>query len=128
MHWLQRAQKTINVGWAPAKHFLFQVAIIFLLGQGPTYAQNKSAYLDSFDTNGDKQVSLAEFQKAMSWAFEQMDKNADGILSPQEQIIPKAKTFTLKEHHERLAIQFGKQDRNRNGFLSAKELTAPPQM
>ena len=128
MHWLRRPQKTISAGWPPAQRFLFQAAMIFLLGQGLTYAQNQSAYLDSFDTNGDKRVSLAEFQKAMSWAFEQMDKNADGILSPQEQIIPKAKTFTLKEHHERLAIQFGKQDRNRNGFLSAKELTAPPQM
>jgi Ca2+-binding EF-hand superfamily protein len=64
----------------------------------------------------------------MSWAFEQMDKNGDGILSPEEQLVPKAKTFTLKEHHDRLAIQFGKQDRNHDGFLSAKELAAPPQM
>ena len=128
MHWLQRARSKINVGWAPAQRFLFQLAIIFLLGQGSTYAQNQSAYLDSFDATGDKRVSLAEFQKAMSWAFEQMDKNADGILSPQEQLIPKAKTFTLKEHHERLAIQFGKQDRNHDGFLSAKQLAAPPQM
>ena len=128
MHWLQRARIKSNAGWASAQRFLFQIAIIFLLGQGSTYAQNQSAYLNSFDANGDKRVSLAEFQKAMSWAFEQMDKNADGILSPQEQLIPKAKTFTLKEHHERLAIQFGKQDRNHDGFLSAKELAAPPQM
>lgn len=91
-------------------------------------AQNHSDYLNSFDADGDKRVSLGEFQKAMSWAFEQMDKNADGILSPDEQLVPKAKTFTLKEHHERLAIQFGKQDRNKDGFLSAKELAAPPQM
>ena len=128
MHWLQRAHTKINAGWVSAQRLFFQIAVIFLLGQGPTYAQNQSAYLDSFDANGDKRVSLAEFQKAMSWAFEQMDKNADGVLSPQEQLIPKAKKFTLKEHHERLAIQFGKQDRNRNGFLSAKELAAPPQM
>ena len=128
MHLLQRTHAKINAGWTSAQRFLFQLAIIFLLGQGPAYAQNQSAYLDSFDATGDKRVSLAEFQKAMSWAFEQMDKNADGILSPQEQLIPKAKTFTLKEHHERLAIQFGKQDRNHDGFLSAKQLAAPPQM
>lgn len=128
MHWLQRAHAKINAGWASAQRFLFQIAMIFLLGQGPTYARNQNDYLASFDANGDKRVSLVEFQRAMSWAFEQMDKNADGILSPQEQLIPKAKTFTLKEHHERLAIQFGKQDRNHDGFLSAKELAAPPQM
>lgn len=128
MHWLQHVRKKQNVGWAPAQRSLFQIAIIFLLGQGPTYAQNQSSYLDSFDADGDKRVSLIEFQRAMSWAFEQMDKNADGVLSPEEQLIPKAKTFTLKEHHDRLAIQFGKQDRNHDGFLSAKELAAPPQM
>lgn len=124
----QHARKKIKLGWAPAQRFLFPVAIIFLLGQGPTYAQNQSEYLKSFDADGDKRVSLTEFQKAMSWAFEQMDKNADSILSPDEQLVPKAKTFTLKEHHGHLAIQFGKQDRNHDGYLSAKELAAPPQM
>jgi Ca2+-binding EF-hand superfamily protein len=128
MHWLQRAHKKFNVAWAPAQRFLFQIAVIFMLGQGPSYAQTHNDYLDSFDGNGDKRVSLIEFQKAMSWAFEQMDKNGDGVLSPEEQLIPKAKTFTLKEHHDRLAIQFSKQDRNHDGFLSAKELAAPPQM
>ena len=71
---LQHVRKKIIVGWAPAQRFLFQIAIIFLLGLGPTYAQNQSSYLDSFDADGDKRVSLIEFQKAMSWAFEQMRK------------------------------------------------------
>ena len=126
MHLPQRTNK--HVGWASAQRSLFQIAMIFLLGQGPTYAQTQSDYLNSFDADGDKRVSLSEFQKAMSWAFEQMDKNADGVLSPEEQLIPKAKTFSLKEHHDRLAVQFGKQDRNHDGYLSAKELAAPPQM
>lgn len=91
-------------------------------------AQNQNDYLASFDADGDRRVSLLEFQRAMSWAFEQMDKNGDGVLSPDEQLVPKAKTFTLKEHHDRLALQFGKQDKNKDGFLSAKELAAPPQM
>ena len=128
MHLLQRAHKQKIVGRASARRFLLQIAAVFLLGQGPTYAQNHNSYLDSFDADGDKRVSLIEFQRAMSWAFEQMDKNADGVLTPEEQLIPKAKTFTLKEHHDRLAVQFGKQDRNHDGFLSAKELAAPPQM
>ena len=119
MQWHPRANKknVINLGVS---------ALMFFASTAS--AHNKNDYLDTFDANGDKRVSLAEFQKAMSWAFEQMDKNADGTLSPQEQLIPKAKTFTLKEHHERLAVQFGKQDRNHDGFLSAKELAAPPQI
>ena len=91
-------------------------------------AQTFNDYFNHFDADGDKRVSLIEFQNAMSWAFEQMDRNLDGILSPDEQLVPNAKSFTLKEHHARLAIQFGKQDRNHDGYLSAKELAAPPQM
>lgn len=128
MHWFLHARRNNSIGRAPTRRFLFQNAIIFFLGLGSANAQNQSDYLKSFDLDGDKRVSLSEFQKAMSWAFEQMDKNADGILSPDEQLVPKAKTFTLKEHHDRLAIQFGKQDRNKDGFLNAKELAAPPQM
>ncbi len=128
MHWFLHARRKNIVGRAPARRSLCCIAIVFLFYLGTANAQNQNDYLKSFDLDGDKRVSLSEFQKAMSWAFEQMDKNADGILSPDEQLVPKAKTFTLKEHHDRLAIQFGKQDRNKDGFLNAKELAAPPQM
>ena len=119
MHWLLRAPKKFLTGITVCA--LMPVSIA-------ASAQNQNDYLASFDADGDKRVSLIEFQRAMSWAFEQMDKNGDGVLSPEEQLVPKAKTFTLKEHHDRLAIQFGKQDKNKDGFLSAKELAAPPQM
>jgi Ca2+-binding EF-hand superfamily protein len=119
MHWLRRAHKKILPGISAAALMFFALTAA---------AQNQNDYLASFDADGDKRVSLGEFQRAMSWAFEQMDKNGDGVLSPEEQLVPKAKTFTLKEHHERLALQFGKQDRNHDGYLSAKELAAPPQM
>jgi len=118
MHWFRFAHKKISgIG-----------AFALMLASISVFAQNHNDYLASFDADGDNRVSLEEFQKAMSWAFEQMDKNGDGVLSPEEQLVPKAKTFTLKEHHDRLAIQFGKQDRNHDGYLSAKELAAPPQM
>lgn len=119
MHWFPRVSSNI-------RHCI-NVSALMLLSSGAS-AQSQNDYLASFDADGDKRVSLVEFQRAMSWAFEQMDKNGDGILSPEEQLVPKAKTFTLKEHHDRLAIQFGKQDKNKDGFLSAKELAAPPQL
>ena len=118
MHWFLHAHKKIS----PC------LAAVLMLVSFAVSSQSQNDYLASFDANGDKRVSLEEFQRAMSWAFEQMDKNGDEILSPEEQLVPKAKTFTLKEHHDRLAIQFGKQDRNHDGYLSAKELAAPPQM
>lgn len=119
MHWFRREYKNISSSICASALMLLACS---------ASAQNQSAYLDSFDADGDKRVSLSEFQKAMSWAFERMDKNADGVLTPDEQLVPKAKTFTLREHHDRLAVQFGKQDRNHDGYLSAKELAAPPQM
>ena len=119
MHWLPHVAKKLRIG--------ISLCALMLMSFTAS-AQNQNDYLASFDADGDKRVSLVEFQRAMSWAFEQMDKNRDGVLSPEEQLVPKAKTFTLKEHHDRLAIQFGKQDKNKDGFLSAKELAAPPQI
>lgn len=119
MHWPPHVAKKLGIG--------ISLCTLMLMSFTAS-AQNQNDYLASFDADGDKRVSLVEFQRAMSWAFEQMDKNRDGVLSPEEQLVPKAKTFTLKEHHDRLALQFGKQDKNKDGFLSARELAAPPQM
>jgi Ca2+-binding EF-hand superfamily protein len=128
MPWFPRTCKNNDfIGRAPARQIMTIIALL-MSGLSPTYAQTQSEYLKSFDRDGDKRVSLQEFQDAMSWAFVQMDKNGDGTLTPNEQLVPKAKTFTLKEHHDRLALQFKKQDRNQDGYLSAKELAAPPQM
>ena len=119
MHWHRHIAKKI--------HARIGAFALMLMSCG-VMAQSQNDYLASFDADGDKRVSLEEFQRAMSWAFEQMDKNGDGVSSAEEQLIPKAKAFTLKEHHDRLAVQFGKQDKNKDGFLSAKELAAPPQL
>jgi len=91
MHSPRRTNRKTDVGRAPARRFLFQAAMIFLLGQGPTYAQNQNDYLASFDADGDKRVSLSEFQRAMSWAFEQMGKNGDGILTAKGKLGPESK-------------------------------------
>jgi Ca2+-binding EF-hand superfamily protein len=97
-----------------------------LSAAGPCVAQSRSGYFDAVDSNHDGRISLAEFQERMSWAFRQMDRNGDEILSPEEQLVPNAKTLTLAELRQRQAAQFRRQDKNRDGSLSATELMAPP--
>ena len=41
-------------------------------------------YLAKMDTDGDGRVSLAEYQAWMSYAFDAMDADRDGVLSPAE--------------------------------------------
>jgi len=97
-----------------------------LLAIGPAYAQTQSSYFNAVDTDRDGRISLAEFQERMSWAFHQMDRNRDQVLSPDEQLVPNAPTLTLAEHHRRLAEQFRRQDKNKDGSLSPREFLAPP--
>jgi len=53
------------------------------------------------DTNGDGAVDLAEHQVATLAHFEHMDKNADGVLSADEQRRPKGKRHGKKRHSMR---------------------------
>lgn len=92
----------------------------------PCTAQSSSSYFEVVDLDHDGRISLPEFQERMSWAFRQMDLNADGVLLPGEQLVPHAATLTLAEHHRRLAAQFLRQDKDKNGWLSQREFLAPP--
>lgn len=97
-----------------------------LLLPGGAAAQGASDYFDSIDLDRDGRVSLEEFQQRMSWAFRQMDRNGDQVLSPEEQLVPNAPTLTLTELRRRMAEQFRRQDANKDGWLSKRELLAPP--
>ena len=83
-------------------------------------------YLSKMDADRDGRVSLAEYQDWLSYAFDAMDRDRDGLLSPGEQPGGKGAALNRSEHRARLAERFRKQDANRDGFLSAKELSAPP--
>jgi hypothetical protein len=84
-------------------------------------------YLARMDIDRDGRVALAEYQAWMGYAFEKMDRNADGQLTPDELPGGRGKPISLAAHRETLAAAFRRQDSNRDGFLSARELAAPPQ-
>ena len=83
-------------------------------------------YLAKMDTDGDGRVSLAEYQAWMSYAFDGMDRDGDGVLAPWEQPGGRGRTITRAEHLARLADRFHRQDADGDGLLDARELAAPP--
>jgi hypothetical protein len=89
--------------------------------------QGSGDYLSRMDTDRDGKVSVVEYQDWLSYAFDGMDRNGDGVLSPDEQPGGRGATITRDTHRARLAERFRRQDTDRSGFLDAKELAAPPQ-
>jgi hypothetical protein len=95
--------------------------------QADAQVQRTSDYLSKMDADGDGRVSLAEYQDWMSYAFDGMDRDRDGVLTPAEQPGGRGQLLSRVEHRARIADRFRKQDANRDGFLGARELAAPPQ-
>lgn len=83
-------------------------------------------YLARMDRDGDGRVSLAEYQAWMSYAFDGMDRNRDGVLSADELPGGRGKPITRQAHLVQLAERFARQDVDRDGFLDERELAAPP--
>ena len=83
-------------------------------------------YLSRMDRDGDGRVSLVEYQDWLSYAFDAMDRNHDGVLTPDELPGGRGAAITRTQHRARLADAFRRQDRNHDDFLGARELAAPP--
>ena len=96
---------------------------------GVSHAQVRGTgdYLQRMDVDANGKVSLLEYQDWLSYAFDNMDRNRDGLLAPEEQPGGRGKPITRDAHRTRLAEMFKRQDRNRDDALDAKELAAPPQ-
>jgi hypothetical protein len=85
-----------------------------------------SAYLQRIDGDGSGDVSLAEYQHWMGYAFHRMDRDGDGVLAPHELPGGRGAPVHLADHLATLAAAFARQDANGDGALDAAELTAPP--
>ena len=83
-------------------------------------------YLSRMDGDRDGRISLVEYQDWMSYAFDAMDRDRDGMLLPGELPGGKGKPVSRSEYRARIAATFNRQDVNRDGSLSARELAAPP--
>ena len=93
----------------------------------PAQVQRTGDYLLRMDTDLDGRVSLAEYQHWMGYAFEQMDRDGDGVLVAAELPGGRGRTVRLADHREALAAAFRRQDTDGDGVLDSRELAAPPQ-
>ena len=119
--------KAVSVKFRFAKFTLAPFLFLTLPMVASGQVQRTSDYLSKMGGNGDGKVSLVEYQDWMSYAFDGMDRDHDGVLSSAEQPGGRGKPVSRTEHRARLADRFGKQDANHDSFLSARELAAPPQ-
>lgn len=102
------------------------VLLLSLPGAALAQVQAAGDYLARMDADGDGRVSLVEYQDWLSYAFDAMDRNRDGVLDATELPGGKGAPVTRAEHRARLAAAFNRQDGNRDGVLDARELAAPP--
>lgn len=105
-------------------------AWLLLAALAPAGAQaqvsDTATYLQRMDSDGDGRVSEAEYVHWMLYAFDQMDRNGDGVLSADELPGGKGRPITREQQRQTLIQRFHKQDANGDGYLDARELSAPP--
>jgi len=92
----------------------------------PAQVREASEYLQRMDTDADGRVSAEEYLKWMLYAFDQMDRNHNGILEPDEQPGGRGRPITRQQQQQVILERFSRQDVNQDGFLDAQELMAPP--
>ena len=111
---------------AAARGVVTACALCAVFAAAAQQVRDSGSYLSRMDTDGDGRVGLVEYQDWLSYAFDRMDGDQDGVLSPAEQPGGRGVALTRADYRARLAATFRRQDRNGDGFLDARELAAPP--
>lgn len=88
--------------------------------------QDTGEYLQRMDADGDGRVSPEEYLQWLLYAFDRMDRNADGVLEAAEQPGGRGKPISREEQRQVILARFARQDADGDGYLSARELMAPP--
>lgn len=114
----------------PLSALAFCLPALLLPALAAAQVRSTGDYLSRMDGDGDGKVSLVEYQDWLSYGFDAMDKNRNGVLEVDE--FPSSRrsaqsALTREQHRAQLAETFRKQDRNRDGSLDARELASPPQ-
>jgi len=112
----------------PGRHWpgFFVCGCLALIASAQAQVRASGDYLARMDRDGDGRVSLAEYQDWLSYAFDAMDRDHDGVLATSELPGGRGAPITRAQHRARLAAAFARQDRNHDGVLDARELAAPP--
>lgn len=97
-----------------------------LAGAAAAQVADPGEYLRRMDRDGDGRISLDEYLDWMAYAFDQRDRNRDGVLDAGELPGGRGKPVTREQHRATLAERFRSQDADGDGYLGAKELLAPP--
>ena len=101
-------------------------SLLLLAAAAQAQVTDTGSYLQRMDADGDGKVSVEEYVQWMMYAFDRMDRNADGVLGADELPGGKGRPITREQQRQTIIERFHKQDANGDGFLSAKELAAPP--
>jgi Ca2+-binding EF-hand superfamily protein len=102
------------------------LAGLLLAAAAQAQVQTSSDYLQRMDRDGDGRVSLDEYLAWMTYAFDQRDRNHDGVLDASELPGGRGKPITREQQRATLVERFQRQDADNDGYLSARELLAPP--
>ena len=86
-------------------------------------AEAKRAYFGGFDLDRDGFVSREEYLAYLQRGFDQLDRNADGVLDADElPVAQRGRRATRRGDHRASVLR----DRDRDGRLNLVELTSPP--
>jgi Ca2+-binding EF-hand superfamily protein len=106
--------------------FILCASLLLACVPAGAQVQDTHQYLQRMDSDGDGRVSPDEYLQWMLYAFDRMDRNADGVLEAAEQPGGRGKPISRYEQRQVILARFARQDANNDGYLSARELMAPP--